>query len=193
MTASGESLLDRATLVLNRSWTAVNVTTARRALCLVYLGQAKIIAPETFEVHDFDSWIRADGDGTHPVIRAVSFKFRLPEVIVLQTYDSIPCKEVPFSRRNIYRRDNYTCQYCGKRFHAEDLTIDHVIPKSRGGKTTWENCVLACAACNLRKGDRTLEEAGMALLGKPAKPSWNPNLLVRGGPLPLSWKGFLRR
>ncbi len=193
MATTGETLLDQATLVLNKSWTAVNVTTVRRAICLVYLGQAKIIAPETFEVHDFESWIRADGDGTHPVLSTVNFKFRVPEVIVLQRYNSVPSKEVPFSRKNVYRRDNYTCQYCGKRFRAEELTIDHVIPRSRGGRTSWENCVLACVRCNLRKGDRTLEEAGMTLLRKPSKPKWNPNLVVRGGAFPPSWRGFTGR
>ncbi len=183
--------LDRATLVLNRSWTAVNVTTVRRAICLVYSGHARVISPETFKTYDFETWVHNGENGNHFYFKTVTLKIRVPEVILLLTYDSVPAKDVPFSRKNIYKRDNYTCQYCGKKYKAEDLTIDHVVPRSRGGKTTWENCVLACIWCNIKKGDRTLKEAGMRLLRKPSRPKWSTGVILAKENLPSSWKSFI--
>jgi len=186
-------ILDRATLVLNKSWIAVNVTTVRKAICLVYRGHAKIISPDTFKTYDFNTWIHNGENGGNYYIKTVTLKIRVPEVILLLTYDSIPAQHVPFSRKNIYKRDNYTCQYCGKKFRPEDLTIDHVIPKSKGGETTWENCVLACLWCNMKKGNRTLKEAGMKLLRKPEKPKWTTGVIVTKDKIPTSWKNFISR
>ncbi len=102
------------------------------------------------------------------------FKLRVPEVIALTDYDRLPMAAVTFSRRNIFKRDHYTCQYCGAQPGSEELTIDHVVPRSQGGVSTWENCVLACMACNKRKADRTPEQARMRLRKKPVRPAWKP-------------------
>jgi len=187
----GICALDEKTLVLNRSWRAIHVTTVRRAISLVYQRVAKIIAPETFESHDFESWRELGVARGERFIRAVSFNIRVPEVIMLIAYDAVPRKEVPFSRRNIYRRDNFMCQYCGKRFATEDLSVDHVIPRSRGGKSTWANCVLACLECNIRKGNRTLDEADMSLIRQPHKPRWAPYLTLTLGYRKHAWDRFI--
>jgi 5-methylcytosine-specific restriction endonuclease McrA len=94
--------------------------------------------------------------------------FHLPTVIRLRSYVKIPYKEISLSRRNVLHRDNYTCQYCGDRRH--DLTIDHILPRSRGGVDSWENVVAACLKCNVKKGDRTPREAGMSLMTTPRRP-----------------------
>lgn len=191
MNPQGSSFLNQATLVLNRSWAVVNVTTVRRAICLVFRGHAKIIAPETFEVYDFESWVKFPTNGDGSIIHAVSFQFQAPEVIVLKTFNSVPNTDVPFSRKNIFRRDNYTCQYCGKQFRTEELTIEHILPRSKGGKTTWQNCVLACISCNLKKGNRTLTESGLILKKTPTRPRWKPDLFLGQAPRPDFWGKFL--
>ncbi|MBI1849803.1 MAG: HNH endonuclease [Planctomycetes bacterium] len=185
------SALNDATLVLNRSWVAIHVTSVRTALSLVYQGCARIISPETYETHDFASWTDLSVANGDRCIRTVSLTIRVPEIIVLLAYDGIPKKEVPFSRKNIYKRDTYTCQYCGRRASSEDLSIDHIIPRSHGGRSSWTNCVLACIRCNVRKGNRTLREAGMTLLHKPQKPDWSPALTLTFGAKKESWEKFI--
>jgi 5-methylcytosine-specific restriction endonuclease McrA len=114
--------------------------------------------------------------GSHDdqVIRTPRLHLRIPRVILLVGYERIPRTRVRLSRLNIYARDGNLCQYCGNRFARTDLNLDHVIPRSRGGLTTWENVVCSCIACNLRKGGRTPTEAGMKLLKKPIRPKWTP-------------------
>jgi len=104
----------------------------------------------------------------------VRFRLRVPEVITLTEYDRPPAAAVTFNRRNIFKRDHYTCQYCGKQPGGEELTLDHVIPRAQGGESRWDNCVLACLECNKRKADRTPEQAKMRLKHKPVQPKWNP-------------------
>ena len=109
-----------------------------------------------------------------------SQRIRVPRVILLQAYDHLPRARVRFSRLNIYARDRNTCQYCGRRPPRAELNLDHVIPRSRGGVTSWENVVCSCVPCNLRKGGRTPDEAHMRLLRHPARPRWTP--FFRGPP-----------
>jgi len=183
--------LDEATLVLNRSWVVITTTTVRRALSLAINGVARIIAPDTFEVHDFRSWSSLNVSRGEPCVRTVSLLIRVPEIIVLSTYDAIPRKEVPFTRKNLYKRDGYTCQYCGRRMPSEELSIDHVLPKSKGGHTTWTNCVLSCIRCNVRKGNRTPADAGVRLLQDPTRPRWEPTLSIPIGKRRISWSKFI--
>jgi len=98
----------------------------------------------------------------------------VPEVITLTRFSKLPTATVPFSRRNLFKRDRYTCQYCNKRPRQDELTIDHVVPRSHGGGSTWENCVLACIDCNHRKADRTPKQAHLTLKQEPLRPKWNP-------------------
>ncbi len=185
------ALLNQKTLVLNRSWHAVHVTTVRRALSLLYQDAARVVTPDTFEMHDFHSWADLAGARNAPCIRTVRLLIPVPEVIVLKGYDGVPIRRVSFSRRNIYKRDKYTCQYCGKRRPTEDLSIDHVVPRSSGGKLSWTNCVISCLDCNVKKGNRTLKEAGMRLIKQPTKPDWAPYLELTLGYRRQSWEKFI--
>ena len=191
-TAQRSQLLSAHTLVLNRHWLAVGFTEARRAISLVYQEVARIIAPETYALHDFDSW--ADLSQHAPreeCVRSVRLVFRVPEIIILKEYSGMPRASVAFSRRNLCVRDRYTCQFCSTRLSGQDLTIDHLQPRSRGGMTTWENCVLACVRCNERKRDRTPTEAHMKPLRVPKKPRWAPSFAVPLTHRKTSWDKFV--
>jgi 5-methylcytosine-specific restriction endonuclease McrA len=134
-------------LVLNASFEPLNITSWRRAVVLLIKGKAE-------QLEHNCRYIYAD--------------FPLPSVIRLRQYVRVPYKEIPLTRRNILERDRQTCQYCNHR--GDQLTLDHVIPRSRGGGESWENLVAACVRCNVKKGSRTPKEAGMALLTQPRRP-----------------------
>lgn len=178
-------------LVLNRCWIPVHVTTVRRALCLLYQGAARVVAPDTLQVHGFDEWVCLPDPPSSLWIRGVRFRVPVPEVIHLASYDRIPVYEAPFTRRNLYQRDDYTCQYCGARLSSDRLSIDHVRPRSKGGKTTWDNCVLACVRCNTSKADRTPREARLRLKRTPMRPRWSPYFSVANNRQLPSWGRFL--
>jgi len=166
------ALLNRSVLVLNRNWIAVQICDARRALILLYQDMARVVT-EDYETLDFRSWrdlSRAADDGEF--IHTPNFRLMIPQVIKLVFYNRFPPLHVKFSRRNIYQRDQSTCQYCGAQPPREEMTIDHIVPRSRGGKSAWENVVLACSHCNTRKGNRLLHECGMSLRRKPRRPHW---------------------
>ncbi|MBM3999604.1 MAG: HNH endonuclease [Planctomycetes bacterium] len=184
------AVLSRPTLVLNRNWQPVGVAAVARSLTLVFNGAAMIVDPDDFRLYNWADWSRLTPQEGEPCIRAVTFRLRVPEVITLNHYDRIPAKTVTFSRRNIYKRDKYTCQYCHARPRSDELTIDHVIPRSQGGTSTWENCVLACLDCNARKANRTPERAGMPLLRKPERPAWKPMYVWHNVRI-ASWSRFL--
>ena len=184
------ALRDRATLVLNRSWRPVHVTTVRRALCMVFREAARIVATDTLSTFTFEEWLEQPVPHGAPAIRSPSLRLQVPEVVLLTQYDRVPCHEAPFTRRNLFLRDDYTCQYCGRRCTTDHLSVDHVLPRSRGGGTSWENCVLACVGCNARKADRTLKEAGLRLLRPPTRPRWTPYLTLRPSQRMESWSKF---
>jgi len=175
-------------LVLNRMYMAVHVLSARRAFCLLCKGAAEVVYNEqgTFMAYDFDGWrsksrFRAESRlvaDDEDWVRAVNFQILVPRVIRLLSYDRVPRSSVKFSRRNIFLRDENQCQYCRQKFTSARLSLDHVVPRSYGGPTTWENIVSACLACNVRKGGRTPKEAGMLLARQPIRPKHNP-LLAR--------------
>lgn len=186
------SVLDSSVLVLNRHYQPVNVTSVRRAFTLLYQGAAQAIDRE-FKIFDFQSWAALSAEvNDDDVVRTVSRAIRAPRVIVLQVYDRFPRARVRFSRQNIYLRDGMTCQYCGRRYSRSDLNLDHVIPRSRGGRTTWENVVCSCIPCNVDKGGRTPQEAGMKLLKTPIRPRWSPFAKdAHGGSPHEEWLPFL--
>jgi 5-methylcytosine-specific restriction endonuclease McrA len=166
-------MLDTGVLVLNRVYQPVHITSVRRAFALLYQGVAKAI-DEEFKLFDFESWAALSAAAHQETVGTVDRRIRVPRVIVLLAYERLPKARVRFSRFNIYARDDSTCQYCGVRHRRAELNLDHVIPRSRGGSTSWENVVCSCISCNLRKGGRTPEEAGMRLLRAPARPRWTP-------------------
>lgn len=168
------AVLQRPTLVLNRNWQAVGVVPVTRSLTLVSSDRARVVDPHDFQQYNWADWAQLRPSADEPFIQSVTFRMRIPEVITLTYYDRVPTNVVTFSRRNIYKRDRYTCQYCGVQPGSEELTIDHVLPRSRGGTSTWENCVLACLQCNKRKADKLPDEARMPLRKTPIRPKWKP-------------------
>ncbi len=186
------SPLDRAVLVLNAGWTAVHVAPVRRAVSLVYRGLAQLVTPAAFCTHDFDAWVELSRASDNGCLRSASLKFMVPEIVRLRFFKGRQSRKVRFTRNNIFERDDRTCQYCGKKLSADRLTLDHVVPRSRGGRSTWGNLAAACMSCNDRKGDRLPEEAGMKLLRRPRKPEWSSYLAVRlGGGNRPSWRRFI--
>ena len=161
-TRSGDPL-SASVLVLNRFFMAVRVVNIRRAFVLLYKRVAEVVAVEdgSFATYDFHTWTELSQykklfePAQHEWIHTVRLEIAVPRVIRLLGFDRIPRREVKFNRRNLFARDGNRCQYCGKRFPTSELSLDHVIPKSRGGKMTWDNVVCACVACNVRKGGRT--------------------------------------
>ena len=199
------------TLVLNRSWIPINVIDAFEAVQKVFKGRALAVDTSTYAVYDFESWVLTWDDAIRTakvaeeqrVVRSEGMSFVLPEVVVCTEYRGFGFKEnrnkPKFSRRNLYLRDKNTCQFCGRKFNTEDLTMDHVVPKSKGGPVSWTNIVLACWPCNSRKGNKTAAEAGMRLIRRPFEPKagdlkLNPvdRLRMRLGPkVPETWQAFL--
>ncbi len=184
-------LLREWTLVLNRFWIPINVTTVLRALCKLYDGSARVVDPADYVVYDFSSWIDVDVPEEAPCIRTPSIEIPIPEVIVLTRYGGIPAQGLAFTRWNLFKRDRYTCQYCGLQPGAAELTIDHLLPRSRGGTSDWDNCVVACIVCNSRKGSRTVQEAGLKLRKDPERPRWSPQLVLGLDSAKESWNKFL--
>jgi 5-methylcytosine-specific restriction endonuclease McrA len=189
---TGKPRLDEPVLVLNRSWLAVNVANVRRAVCLVALGHAHVVDPERFSTHDFADWLQLSVGGNGDCLHSLRNSFRIPEIIVLTRYNGRQTRGLKLSRRNVLERDEHTCQYCGKHLDSASLTLDHVVPRSRGGQTVWENVVAACMRCNDRKGDRTPEESDMGLVRQPRRPRWASSVTVRlAGRGKPSWQRFL--
>ena len=185
------SALSQDTLVLNRAWLAIASTPVRNALRLVYSEAARVVQPETYEVHGFESWSALDVPDGEASISTVRSRLRVPEVIVLSGFSGVPRHELPFTRKNLLRRDLARCQYCGCQPGQAQLSVDHVIPRSAGGETSWENCVVACLRCNRRKGNKLAAEAGMALLREPRAPGWSPVFEVARAGQREAWRRFL--
>jgi 5-methylcytosine-specific restriction endonuclease McrA len=194
------SALDANVLVLNKHYAAVQITSARRAFAMVFRGIAEIVAVEDSQYlsYDFDSWrqvsqFRAQFERErHDWVRCVRFEIAVPRIVRLLFYDRLPAQTVKFNRRNIYARDRNRCQYCGRRFPTSELSLDHVVPKSLGGRTSWENIVCCCVTCNVRKGGQSPHGAGMKLIAVPIKPRRSPVIQLRlNSEKYASWKQFL--
>ena len=180
-------MINSSVLVLNRYYQPVHVTSVKRAFGLLYLGVAKAIDSQ-YRLYEFADWAALSA-AEHEAITTVNRRIRVPRVVVLYAYEYLPKGRVRFSRLNIYARDHDTCQYCGKTLPRAELNLDHVLPRSQGGKTSWENVVCSCVPCNLRKGGRTPEQARMRLLKKPVRPRWTP--LFRGAAKRVTYREWL--
>lgn len=161
------------TLVLNKNFYAVQICDWKKALSLLYQGHAQAV-DQDYISYSFQDWITysATLNGSTEFVRTPNLKLAVPEVIRLTRYDSLPRSDVKFTRRNIYQHYGYRCSYCGFEFTPKKLNLDHILPRSRGGQTSWKNIVPSCMECNTHKGDRTPEEAGMKLLVTPSRPTW---------------------
>lgn len=174
MGSSKKVVVMEPALLLNATYEPLLVINWRKAITLVILGKAEILEPQVKRV------------------RSATATHELPSVLRLVKRVKVPRKSVQFSRSNVYRRDDYQCQYCGVSSRSAVLTFDHVMPRSRGGGTSWENIVTSCETCNRRKGDRTPQEARMPLLSKPKEPRWWPfSLSTFDGDHPEHWKPYL--
>lgn len=191
---SFESLHKRV-LVLNRCYLPVHITTVKRAVSLLYLGIARGIDTQ-FQTYD---WVQlstseqiqfSSTTKDFHFIRTLTRLVPIPRVIVLNEFERLPQRGVRFSRTHVFIRDQFTCQYCAKEFPKQKLNLDHVIPRSRGGRTSWENVVTSCHACNRRKANRTPAEANMPLKNPPRRPAGSLGLL-NAKKLHESWSPFL--
>lgn len=164
-------MVKKKVLVLNLDSNPVSVCTVQRAFLLIYLNKAQL-----------------EKEVAGVFLRTVTKKFPLPSVIKLNNYINVPFKGIELSRQNIFKRDNFTCQYCGI---DNNLTIDHVLPRSKGGKSSWSNLVTACKTCNAEKGDETPQEAGFDLQSKPFRPSYIMFLREYSGYVVEEWEPYL--
>ena len=162
-------------LLLNITYEPLKIINWKRAITLLFLEKVEVVEEYGREIH------------------SISFSIKLPAVVRLLRMVKRPKAAVKFSRQNIYTRDKYRCQYCGEKFGSEELTYDHVIPKSRGGLTEWKNIVTCCVECNRRKGGLTPKEASMRLIRKPYRPKWIPAVRITLGinNIPQSWRDYL--
>jgi len=163
-----------AVLLLNASYEPLRVISWQRAVTLFFSEKVEIL--EEYE-HE---------------IRSVSIALKAPAVVRLLRYVSVGSRRPPFSRFNILARDNFSCQYCSRSLTTREATLDHVTPRSLGGGTSWSNVVCCCRTCNIKKGSRTLKQAGMTLLKEPRQPNWLPVLQMKfNGKVPDPWYNFL--
>jgi 5-methylcytosine-specific restriction endonuclease McrA len=164
------------TLLLNASFEPLKIISWQKAVTLLFLGKVEVV--EQYEDEEVSS---------------VSFSIKMPSVVRLLRLIRPRSRRVKFSRLNVFLRDKYTCQYCGSAMSTTELTYDHILPRSRGGRTEWENIVTACVPCNRQKGGRTPGEAGMRLLKPPTRPSSLPTLklTVTFRKTPESWRDYL--
>jgi 5-methylcytosine-specific restriction endonuclease McrA len=195
------SPLDASVLVLNKLFLAIHIISVRRAFSLLCRDLAEVVSLEEgqFATYNFATWrevseyrarfYRQEDDDW---VRTVNSEIQVPRVIRLMDYEKLPKQTVKFNRRNIFARDNNQCQFCGKKFPTTELSLDHIVPRSQGGLSTWENIVCACVNCNVKKGGRTPKQAHMTLIRKPEKPKRSPMLNLKLTHRKYqSWRTFL--
>jgi len=190
------AVLEHPVLVLNRFWQPIHTCSVRRALHLLCLGHAQVVqvdGEECFQTHDLGSWIdHSSKTKDSEMIHGIRVMLRVPKIVVLAIYDKLPRLEVKFTRRNVFLRDHFTCQYCSKVLPENQLNLDHVMPRDKGGRTTWENIVTSCFRCNTRKANKLSHEVNMHPLRKPVAPRWRPLYGLRENGLgDESWNHFL--
>ena len=201
-------------LVLNKNWTAIGITSLQRSMGLLFSEysdgepKAHIITPPPKGIYELWTWrdwsdLRPE-EGEHGIISSKKI-YKVPEVILLTRYDAVPNKNINFCRRSIWKRDDFTCQYCGVMPNYDESTLDHIVPRSHGGETSWTNCVLACYQCNSQKADREPQDAykpkdkeksnwrgpsPMRLLKQPVKPEFS---IFRGDRVKVldTWKHWI--
>ncbi|MCP4246754.1 MAG: HNH endonuclease [bacterium] len=192
--------------MLNAHYVALRVISARRAFSLLFkqdrfdrpLAEVVSLEDGRYVSYDFEDWrelseFRLEFEPEkHDWVRTVRFQIAVPRIVRVLSYSRLPRQQVKLNRRNIYTRDQNRCQYCGKRFKPAELSLDHVVPRSRGGNNAWENLVCCCVRCNVKKGGRTPNEAGMHLIVEPVKPRISPVVNISLSKSKYSsWQQFL--
>lgn len=186
-------------LVLNRLWQPVNIVAVQRAFSLLLQDHAQVINTRdgSFEMLNSAQWLayseeEVPGD-QEAYVQTVRLRIRVPKVLLLREYGQLPVQEVKFTRENLFERDNYRCQYCGEPFKADELNMDHVIPRDMGGRTSWENIVTSCIKCNSRKANRLPHQASMHLIKKPERPRQRPFISsLIGSDCDHEWEHFIQ-
>lgn len=188
------ALQSTRTLLLSNAYEPLGAITLARAMKMISKGKVEIIEEYDWNIRPEPSNFEADVDvGAGKIVKRTMIVFKAPAVVRLLSAFIRRRRKVKFSRVNLYARDNYTCQYCQTKFRLAELTLDHVVPRTQGGKTTWTNLVAACSPCNLKKGGRTPDQAGMSLRKQPTQPSWNPaiTITVSTVSVPDAWRDYL--
>lgn len=184
-------LVNDTCLVLNRSFCPYDVNNTVEAINMAYSGRARIVHPDSLQTFSFDEWV-AKGVETGAIIQTARLRFDKPEIIQVTTHTQLFRDTVAFTKSNVFQRDGRRCWYCGAD-HVK-LTIDHVLPRCRGGKDVWTNVITACSVCNNRKGDMLVQEWCERMNCELPKP-WNPNshpwLFKVGKRPPPSWMKFV--
>lgn len=163
------------------------------------MGHAQVVYTDgdnNFSTHDLKSWVSSTcNPAGREIIRSISVSFGIPEIIVLSLFDRLPKKEIKFTRQNIFERDGYTCQYCSHRFDSKELNLDHVIPREKGGKNSWDNVVTSCIRCNSKKANKLPHQAKMYPVKEPKAPRWRPFMCLAEKTarrkVYASWQNFL--
>lgn len=191
--------LNHRVLILNRLWQAVNIVGVQRSFSLLLQDHAQAIytGDGSFRMLDSAAWLElSEIDTPHEneaCIQTVRMRIRVPKVLLLRDYDQLPVQEIRFSRETLFERDKYCCQYCGNYYEDVHLNMDHVIPRDRGGRTSWENIVTSCIKCNTRKANRLPHQAGMHLIRKPERPKWRPFISsLIGQDYDSDWDHFIK-
>jgi len=183
--------LDSPVLILNRNYQAIRVTTARQAFEMLYMERALALDGD-YEGHNFERWAARVPDGEDECIGIPGGRLVVPRILLLMTYNRVPRAPIRLSRRSLFMRDGYQCQYCGVQPPVRELNIDHVVPRSRGGGSTWENLVTSCRTCNLRKGRALTHECGMEPMNRPRRPKWTLAVHLHSSPRRYrEWEPFL--
>lgn len=176
-------------LVLNKSFCVIGTISFKKAIVLLYNDKAKVLETDTYRVYDWYEWAKMAFD-KYAKIKTPQKSICVPEIVVLKSYDKVRVKRIKPNKKNIYKRDAGLCQYCGIFLSFKDSTIDHINAKSKNGKFTWDNCVLSCVKCNLRKSNYDLKEIGMKLIRTPEVPNYEKiNFPIDA---PISWKLFFK-
>ena len=188
-------ILDEPVLGLNRNWLWIGMLNVRTAMTKLVGsdedGDKAVVIGSGYVQHDFESWIKQPIFGDM-FIRTPKLMIPVPEILLVTRYNEVPKHTVKFSRVRVLKRDKLTCQYCGVQPGMADLTMDHVLPISRGGKTIWENCVAACYDCNARKANRMPTEAGLRLKRPARVPFSDLEDRVQAGDIKEAWKPFVK-
>lgn len=193
------SVVNRSVLALNSTWFPVDVISVKDAFRLVSKEHAKILETinETYMLHTLDSWLDIHMHELYSKINTVSLEIPVPEIVVLSHYDDIPIRIMTFSKQNLLIRDKFKCMYCQTTLTEDSMTVDHVVPQAKGGKTNWENCVCACSKCNHEKADNPPIGRFKPKV-KPREPAatlpmHKINKTHKDHEIPESWKKFLFR
>ena len=185
------------TLILNRLYIPIHIVSWKRSVSLLYQGLAKSLDQDLIP-YEYEEWIKYTTLPTfdetfYNFVHSSTVTLAVPDILVLKEYDRLPRRDVKYSRENLFQRDGQKCAYCGKKFKRDELTVDHILPRSKGGDNSWKNLITSCKKCNNIKADRTPMDAGMPLLFKATEPRWSNSFskIANRPDIRPNWSKFL--